>query len=99
MKASRFATMRSVMRDAGRVVKSKLASGDGAVDEEDGVAASGASSGSSLARLASGGRSAEADVARFRDSAAAAFRFLSSAAAASIRAPCTARTSPIIAPN
>lgn len=85
------------MRDAGRVVKSKLASGDG-VDDEDGVGASGASSGSSLARLASGGRSAEADVARFRDSAAAAFRFFSSAAAASIRAPCTVRISPIIAP-
>lgn len=87
--ASRLATIRSVMREAGNEVKSKAARKEAEV-----VAVV---SGSSFGRLGSEACSLDADEGRFRLSAAsameAALRFFSSAAALSMRIPCCAKAS------
>ena len=75
MNASRFAIMRSVIREGGREVKSNAASVE---------VISGVFSGSILSRFASEGSPAGVDATRFRPSR----RCLSSRAAASIRCTC-----------
>jgi len=91
VKASRLATIRLVIRAAGKDVKSKA---ERKAAEGLGVGCE-ATSVSSLIRLLLSVGSFEAEAGRFRFSREAALRFFSSAEALSIRCPWTLRASVI----